>query len=141
MNLIIKQSEQIMDTTLKHSEKRDAILRCLRDTDIHPTAGWLYEQLRRQHAGISRATVYRNLAQLRAQGEIISVGSYGGFERFDGRTDPHSHFVCRRCGAVLDVDGVGPGQGLSRQAAGRLGAEIDGCWVLFSGVCAECSSK
>ena len=130
-----------MDTPQKHSVKRDAILRCLRETDAHPTAAWLYEQLRRQHAGISRATVYRNLAQLRAQGEIISVGNFGGFERFDGRTDPHAHFVCRRCGAVLDVDGVGPGHELSRDTAGRLGAEIDGCWVLFSGVCSGCRSK
>ena len=130
-----------MDTQQKHSDKRDAILRCLRETDTHPTAGWLYDQLRQQHAGISRATVYRNLAQLRARGEIVSVGNYGGFERFDGRTDPHAHFVCRRCGAVIDVDGVGPGHELSRQAAGRLGAEIDGCWVLFSGVCGDCGSE
>ena len=141
MILIIMHSERTMDTPQKHSVKRDAILRCLRETDAHPTAAWLYEQLRRQHAGISRATVYRNLAQLRAQGEIISVGNFGGFERFDGRTDPHAHFVCRRCGAVLDVDGVGPGHELSRETAGRLGAEIDGCWVLFSGVCSDCRSK
>ena len=89
-----------MSTVRKHSHKRDAILECLRCTTSHPTAEWVYTQLKPTIPGLSLATVYRNLAMFKAEGTIDSVGVYDGLERFDFRTDPHAHFICRVCGAV-----------------------------------------
>ena len=47
--------------TLKHSKQRDAFLRTLRRTKAHPTAYWIYEELKKEFPNISLATVYRNL--------------------------------------------------------------------------------
>jgi len=79
------------------------MLELMRATDCHPSANWVYRQLRQRFPDLSLGTVYRNLSQLSEEGLIKSVGVVDGQERFDARTDPHSHFVCRQCGAVLDL--------------------------------------
>ena len=92
-----------MPPVRKRSRKREAILECIRSTDIHPSAEWIYEQLRPRIPDLSLGTVYRNLRLFLAEGEIMSVGVVDGLERYDGNTSPHVHFICERCGAVIDV--------------------------------------
>ena len=92
-----------METT-KQFRKRNAILACLRGTTCHPSAEKLYQMLQQEHPDISLATVYRNLALFKSQGIIASVATVGGVERFDGNIEPHVHFICSGCGAVLDVE-------------------------------------
>ena len=55
-----------MPAVRKHSRKRDAILECLRCTTSHPTAEWIYTQLKPTIPDLSLATVYRNLAMFKA---------------------------------------------------------------------------
>ena len=83
-----------MDTPTKQFKKRNAILSCLRQTDLHPSAEMLHQMLQDDHPDISLATVYRNLSLFKSQGMIQSIGAVGGIERFDGNTAPHVHFVC-----------------------------------------------
>ena len=92
-----------MITARKHSRKRDAILACVRGTTCHPTAEWVYAQLKPEIPHLTLATVYRNPAIFKQDGEIISVGTVAGLERFDGNTAPHAHFVCTKCTGVYDV--------------------------------------
>ena len=51
-----------METASKHFRKRDAILNCLRQTDVHPSAEWVHAQLKPEYPDLSLGTVYRNLA-------------------------------------------------------------------------------
>ena len=62
-----------MPIARKHSRKRDAILECLRCTTSHPTAEWVYTQLKPTIPDLSLATVYRNLAMFKDEGTIDSV--------------------------------------------------------------------
>src|SRR5699024_11189371 len=55
-----------MESTRKHSRKRDAILDCMRSTTCHPTAEWVYQQLKPVFPDLSLGTVYRNLAMFKA---------------------------------------------------------------------------
>lgn len=48
---------------MKYSKQREALLTLLRSTRSHPSADWLYENLRKEFPNISLGTVYRNLAQ------------------------------------------------------------------------------
>ena len=88
-----------------HSKKRDAILAKIRSTTTHPTAEWVYRELKEDHPDLSLGTVYRNIGLFKEEGEIISVGTVAGQERFDGNPLPHSHFVCESCRAVIDIGG------------------------------------
>lgn len=92
-----------MATIRKRSRKRDAILACVRATTCHPSAEWVYQRLKPTIPDLSLGTVYRNLSMFKDEGLVISVGTVGGLERFDGNTKPHTHFVCTRCSAVLDL--------------------------------------
>ena len=87
----------------RYSPKRDAILQCLRSTTCHPSAEGVYSQLKPKIPDLSLATVYRNLARFRAEGAVQVIGCVDGEDRYDGDTAPHGHFVCRTCGAVIDL--------------------------------------
>lgn len=58
---------------MKYSKQREALLTLLRSTRSHPSADWLYENLRKEFPNISLGTVYRNLAQLAENGDILKI--------------------------------------------------------------------
>ena len=130
-----------MEQTAKHFRKRDAILECLRSTDVHPSADWVYAQMKPRFPDISLGTVYRNLALFKQQGHIISLGTVNGVERFDGNTQPHVHFICTQCDSVTDLPRMQVPQALCSQAAVDTGGRVDTCCLSFTGVCRRCNSN
>ena len=127
-----------MERTAKHFRKRDAILTCLRGTTVHPSADWIYEQLKAEHSDISLATVYRNLALFKTQGIINSLGTVNGVERFDGDTAPHVHYICEECGSVLDLRGIAVPEELNSAVAKTTGGLVYSCQLTFTGKCENC---
>ena len=128
-----------MEPATKNFRKRTAILECLQGTTAHPSADMVYAMLQKDHPDISLATVYRNLALFKKQGLIQSVATVGGIERFDGNTEPHVHFICTECDAVLDLPDLQVPQSLCGDAAAGVGGTVSGCQLTFSGLCGECS--
>ena len=124
----------------KQFRKRAAILDCLRRTTAHPSAEDLHAMLHKEHPDISMATVYRNLALFKKQGIIQSVGTVNGTERFDGNPDPHVHFICTQCDAVLDLPELQPPQALCSAAAQGVGGRVFACHLSFTGICGECTN-
>lgn len=127
-----------MEAATKQFRKRNAIMECLRSTDLHPSAETVHEMLRAEHPDISLATVYRNLALFKRQGLIQSLGTVNGIERFDANTEPHVHFVCTGCDAVMDFPQVEVPLSLGSQAEECTGCRISGCQLTFSGLCQNC---
>ena len=127
-----------MEPRQKHFRKREAILACLRSTDTHPGADWVYAQLKPEIPDLSLGTVYRNLTYFKEQGQIISVGTVQGVERFDGNTHPHVHFICTDCGAVLDLPEIAVPQDLTEAAAFSTGGQVQSCSLTFTGLCSDC---
>lgn len=130
-----------MEQTTKQFRKRNAILSCLRSTDVHPSADWVYSQLKSEYPDISLGTVYRNLALFKQQGLIASLGTVNGVERFDGNIEPHVHFICTSCDGVTDLPQMAVPQSLCSQAAAQTGGQIDVCHLSFTGVCNRCCSS
>ena len=130
-----------MERTSKHFRKRDAILHCVRSTATHPSADWVFEHVKMEVPDISLATVYRNLALFKDQGLIMSLGTVKGVERFDGNTDPHVHFICTGCDAVLDLNQIEVPQQLNSDVETSSGCHVTGCQLTFTGVCGRCQSN
>lgn len=124
-----------MNTT-RHSPKREAILECLRSTICHPSAEWVYAQLKPRIPDLSLATVYRNLARFRAEGTVKVIGCVDGEDRYDGNTALHGHFVCRSCGAVIDLPPI-PVEPPDMSEVG----EPDSYGVTFYGRCCGCLAQ
>lgn len=127
-----------MTPSTKQFRKRNAILSYLRSTDVHPSADMVYAHLKAEIPDLSLGTVYRNLSMFRQQGQIISVGTVRGVERFDGNTEPHVHFICTGCDAVIDMPHMEVPQQLTQAAEEQLGGKVCGCQLSFSGICSQC---
>lgn len=131
-----------MERTTRYSKKREAILSALRGTKSHPSAEWVYQTLKPTHPDLSLGTVYRNLALFRQQGMIQSVGVVNGQERFDADTSLHHHFVCERCGSVLDLDFRQEQEDSWDQAVSeQYGFKTLRHELIFYGICKTCQNK
>ena len=130
-----------MERAIRYSKKREAILAQIQGTSCHPSAEWVYQQLRPLHPDLSLGTVYRNLAFFRERGLVRSVGVVQGQERFDAITTPHSHFVCNCCGTVLDLPDVRPERGLEQTVSTQYGFAVERCELTFYGLCPNCTDQ
>ena len=124
----------------KRSRQRERILETLRGTKSHPTATWVYDELKREFPDLSLGTVYRNLGILREQGLVQVLQSGSTFDRFDADTSAHYHFICEACGRVDDVP-MSAMADLEDKAARVLGCCVSGHRLDFYGTCAECAQK
>ena len=131
-----------MERATRYSKKREAILSALRGTKSHPSAEWVYQTLKPAHPDLSLGTVYRNLSLFRQQGVIQSVGVVNGQERFDADTSLHHHFVCERCGSVLDLDFRQEQEDSWDQAVSeQYGFKTLRHELIFHGICKTCQNK
>jgi len=125
---------------LRKSKQKEAILRVLRGTTSHPTADWIYNEVRKEIPNISLGTVYRNLRLMCQGGEILQLDLCGTLSRLDGRVDNHYHFRCQDCGRVFDVDEP-VDDNLNERVAGRTGFQVLCQRLEFRGVCKECQES
>lgn len=116
------------------------MLELLKSTDTHPSAQWLYDSMKAKFPRLSFSTVYRNLGILEKEGELQRLTCGNAFDRYDGNAAPHSHFFCRQCGAVYDVD-LGPVEQYALSVKERCAHHIEGCSVTFFGVCENCQGR
>jgi Fur family peroxide stress response transcriptional regulator len=112
----------------------------IRSTKCHPTAQWVYEQLKPRIPDLSLGTVYRNINLFMREERLISVGVLNGEEHFDAFTAPHPHFVCERCGKVSDLP-VPCGEVPASLTKIMEGFLADFRKTVFYGICPECAGS
>jgi Fe2+ or Zn2+ uptake regulation protein len=120
--------------------QRLAIAKVVRETGGHVTAEAVFGQVSRRMPGVSLPTVYATLELLEELGQVRRVPGATGAVMFDSRTDAHDHFVCRRCGAVADID-CGTDHAAALEAATTLGFRPDVAQVVVCGLCADCVAR
>lgn len=123
-------------TRTRETRQRRVVYETIQKTHSHPTADWIFEQVRADVPKISLGTVYRNLSVLKDEGVIREI--YGNDRRahYDADLSLHAHFVCTDCGQIWDVFGV-------PEVDWRTLKELVGCEVTnqqldFQGRCAAC---
>jgi Fe2+ or Zn2+ uptake regulation protein len=119
--------------------QRLAIARVLAELDRHVTAERVHGELSARMPGVSLPTVYATLDLLEELGMVRRVASEAGAVVYDPRTDEHHHLVCRRCGAIADVDVPVDIAGVLA-AARELGFAPDASQVVVRGLCADCAA-
>ena len=126
-----------MERNIRYSKKREAILNAIRGTHCHPSAEWVYQTLKPTHPDLSLGTVYRNLVFFQQNGDVQSIGVVKGQERFDAVTTPHSHFICTRCGSVIDLNQIQVDAKLDRTVSLQYGLEVERHELTFHGLCPD----
>ena len=123
----------------RKSKQKEAILKVLKTTHSHPTAEWMYEQVRREIPHISLGTVYRNLKLLKQEGIISELDLTGTLSRFDGNAQNHYHFRCEKCGYIFDVD-----ESVNKERDAKLvqktGFKVFYHRLEYRGLCKDCQS-
>ena len=124
----------------RYSRKREAIREVLMGTESHPNAEWIFNQLKPQIPDLSLATVYRNLSEMKQNGEVQSVAFWDGKERFDGNVKKHSHFVCENAVRLM----IFILSHMIQRLTNLLSLTMTGKWIstlLFSTADAEIASQ
>ena len=88
---------------MRYSYQRNTIQELVLTTKCHPTADWVYSEVKKIIPNISLGTVYRNLNQLSDSGMIKTIQD-GSVTRYDGNKSPHHHLKCKECGEITDIN-------------------------------------
>jgi Fe2+ or Zn2+ uptake regulation protein len=109
----------------------------LQNTKVHPTAAWVYEQLKKEFPKVSVASVYRNLNILVDEGAIKSISFEEPQDRFDANLSEHYHFICERCGAISDLE-IPINRSLNKMIETSTQYTVHRHRIDFYGICREC---
>lgn len=123
---------------LKLTPQRIAIYKALISTDSHPTADEVCRIVREDISNISLDTVNRTLLTLTEIGAAFQVEGTGQPRRFDGGLEDHQHFLCIKCGKVIDFRHEDLGEiHIPHEIQGQF--QILRKTIYLEGFCSECA--
>lgn len=117
--------------------QRLVIHRALVGLARHVGAEELFEDVAPRLPNVSLPTVYAALDALEDAGLVRRIAAGRGRALYDAGGHEHHHLVCRRCGAVADLEARVALEPALRQAA-AAGFSAEGAEVVVRGLCTEC---
>ncbi len=122
---------------LRQSKQRDAIYANLSSRYDHPTAEELYDSVKETVPNLSLATVYRNLKQLAAAGQVRILHAETA-EHFDADVSLHYHLYCYSCNRIYDypVPSIPEVEKILEQDP-----NLDSYDLTFNGICSQCKKR
>jgi Fur family transcriptional regulator, stress-responsive regulator len=131
-------SDRLRERGLNVTAPRLAVFAAVEELGGHVDAGAVAAAARDRLGSVSTPAVYDILNALTAAGLLRRIQPAGSPARYETRVgDNHHHLVCRRCGAVEDVDCV-VGEAPCLHPAADVGFPIDEAEITFWGECARC---
>lgn len=131
----------LQEAGLRATAQRIAVLRVLREEHEHLSVDRVAEEVRSRLGTVSQQAVYDVLDALSSAGLARRIEPAGSPALFESRVaDNHHHVVCRRCGAVADIDCV-VGAAPCLEASDTHGFDLDEAEITFWGLCPECQRR
>lgn len=121
--------------------QRLAIAKALARTGKEATVQELYEQVRRKHPYIGRATIFRSVDMLVEAGLAQRLERPGHVSAYIWcEPGHHHHLICTTCRSVeeLDEHAVAP---LAETISRERGFRVDHATLDFYGECRSCASR
>lgn len=132
------ETEMLRASKLKATPQRLAILGILLNSNEHPSAEMIHNRLLESNPLMSLATVYKALARFKAAGLAQELSVVTDSIRYDAKTTPHPHFICRVCGAVIDIEAGNGVEEIRGRIADKYDFEIEHAELRFFGKCDNC---
>jgi Fur family transcriptional regulator, stress-responsive regulator len=135
---VLDQAAQTLrESGLRVTRQRLAVLTAVQ-SHPHADATLLINLARSDVPELSHQAVYDALNALTSAGVLRRIEPYGAAARYETRAgDNHHHVVCRRCGAIADVD-CAVGHAPCLTASDDHGFQIDEAEVVYWGFCPDC---
>lgn len=124
----------LKDNNIKVTPQRLEVLRYLDDNKVHPNVEKIYSDLKKKNPSLSKTTVYNTLDSLKEHGLVQALTISSSESVFDSVISPHHHFLCKICGAIIDIEIECP----YIEDILRGGHRIDEVHGYFKGTCEEC---
>jgi len=118
----------------------EQVFKALEGDHTHPFAHEIYRRVHKRLPRISLATVYRNLHSLVEEGKIRTLLLNEQGARFDPETSRHDHFVCERCGRVVDLF-LRRARQLDLSSLAKQGYVVTTHNLTVHGVCRVCAAR
>ena len=118
----------------------EQVFKALEGDHTHPSAHEIYRRVHKRLPRISLATVYRNLHSLVEEGKIRSLLLDEQGTRFDPETSQHDHFVCERCGRVVDLF-LRRARQVDLSSLARQGYVVTTRDLTVHGICRVCAAR
>lgn len=139
-DLDLELTTRLRETGHRVTSQRIFVHRALCAQGRHLTAEQVLDAVSEALPSISLPTIYATLELLEDLGIVRRV-SAGGALLFESRTDPHAHAVCRRCGAVVDIDQPGAdAYAPALELTLATGFQPEDAQLLIWGLCPSCSA-
>jgi len=132
-----KYVNQLKEKDLKATPQRLEILKYLDEHRTHPTVDEIYKKLKKNNPSLSKTTVYNSVEALDENGVIQSITITGNEIRYDFKKEMHHHFLCKKCGEIIDIDITCPNLGKILEC----GHQVDEVHGYFKGTCSKCLKK
>ena len=132
---------RLREKGLRLTPQRMAVLKIVIGSQEHLSAEEIYARARVDYPMMGLATVYKTIAMLKDMGEIVALNFHSQGARYDGSgQEPHPHFICNGCHAIIDLHDV-PIEDLSVKIAAKTGYHITDYRLDFFGICPNCQLK
>lgn len=122
---------------MRYSRQRELVYEIIKNRCDHPTADMIYASCREIEPNISLGTVYRNLKNLAEEKQILTLETEDKKIHYDGDTSRHSHFICARCGKIIDL--FKPSE--TPNELKEMGLTVTGEKCVYYGLCKDCDMK
>jgi len=132
-----KYVDILKENSIKVTPQRLEILKYLDENRTHPTVDEIYNELKGENPSLSKTTVYNSIEILKKHGIIQSLNISGLESRYDFKTTMHHHFLCKKCGEIIDIDIECPNIDRVLETGHRV-EEVHG---YFKGTCKKCLKK
>ncbi|MEV0070727.1 MULTISPECIES: Fur family transcriptional regulator [unclassified Amycolatopsis] len=133
-------ADRLRGVSLRVTKQRTAVLHAVAQRP-HTDVEAVVRAVRSELGAVSTQAVYDILAALGEVGLVRRIEPAGSPARFEVRTgDNHHHVVCRRCGAVADID-CAVGERPCLAPASTNGFVIDEAEVTYWGLCPSCNEN
>jgi Fe2+ or Zn2+ uptake regulation protein len=122
---------------MKITPQRLIILKYLDTHMTHPTADKIFTELKVKNPSLSKTTVYNSLESLKKHGLIQALTICGSEQRYDIDHGMHHHFLCKKCGKIIDIEMKCP----NIDKMTKSGHFVDEVHGYFKGTCKNCLKK
>lgn len=129
-------ANHLLRCNIKPSVQRIAIMNYLMDNRTHPNVDEIYSCLSPSIPTLSRTTVYNTLKLFAENGVVSALTIDEKNICFDADTSMHSHFLCKKCNRIYDVECHVPTEALNTLIS--EGHNVSETHYYYKGICKNC---
>ncbi len=119
---------------IKVTPNRLKVAEVIFNSKEHPSIDEIHTTLTRNGKNISFTSVYNIIKMFQSAGIVKEIKSKDR-SRYDANTKPHSHFICKNCGRVIDIE-----EDLNIDFPEKVNSmKVESIEVNYFGLCQECA--